>query len=400
MNVLKKLYCRAFQAGFKLAFPFLPYREPEILKNVSEIADKIVELKLNNALLVTDGFLKKSGMTDGIENALKAKGIKCAVYSGTQPNPTVENIEECLKIYKAEKCQCLIAFGGGSSMDCAKATGARAVYPKRSVKSLGGNLRIYRKLPPLFAVPTTAGTGSEVTVTAVVTDSVQKHKYTMNSFPLIPAYAVLDPEVTYSLPKSLTASTGMDALTHAVEAYIGRATTKETRRLSKEAVKLIFENIETAYNDGTDRKARENMLLAAYKAGIAFSKSYVGYIHAVAHSLSGQYNTPHGLANAVLLPVVLKDYGECIYKKLHELGICAGVSDSSDSDEVGAKKFIKAIFEKNEKLGIPKTISGINECDIPKMSKYADKEGNPLYPVPKLMNAKELEKYYYAVMEK
>ena len=192
----------------------------------------------------------------------------------------------------------------------------------------------------------------------------------------------------------------MDALTHAVEAYIGQSTTRETRKLSKDAVKLIFENIETAYNDGHNTEARRNMLLAAYKAGISFSKSYVGYIHAVAHSLSGQYNTPHGLANAVLLPVVLKDYGECVYKKLHELGICARVAKHSDSHKDGAEKFINAIVKMNEKLGIPKTIEGIMEKDIPQMSYYADKEGNPLYPVPKLMNAQELQKYYYAVMER
>lgn len=248
-------------------------------------------------------------------------------------------------------------------------------------------------------MPTTAGTGSEVTLAAVITDSDKKHKYTMNSFPLIPKYAVLDPEVTYTLPPHLTASTGMDALTHAVEAFIGRSTSSETRRLAKEAVKLIFENLELAYKDGANETARRNMLTAAYKAGIVFSKSYVGYVHAVAHSLGGQYNVPHGLANSVLLPIVLEDYGAAVYKKLHILGICAGVSKESDSHKHGAEKFIAEIKAMNKRMGIPETISGIEKSDIPQMARYADKEANPLYPVPKLMNAKELEKIYYQVAD-
>ena len=247
----------------------------------------------------------------------------------------------------------------------------------------------------LIAIPTTAGTGSEVTITAVITDDKKKHKYTMNNFTLIPSYAVLDPKVTYTLPPHLTATTGMDALTHVVEAYIGKSTSKETRRLSLEATKLIFENIEIAYNDGTNHLARENMLIAAYKAGIAFSKSYVGYIHAVAHSLGGQYNIPHGLANSVLMPIVLKEYGKSAYKKLYELGIAAGVVSKKDTYEAGAKKFIQAIIELNKRMNIPETLDGIKEKDIPIMAKHAAKEANPLYPVPKLMNKKELEQFYY-----
>lgn len=236
-------------------------------------------------------------------------------------------------------------------------------------------------------------------MTAVITDSEKKHKYTMNDFTLIPSYAVLDPTVTYSLPPSLTATTGMDALTHAVEAYIGGSTTKETRRCALEATELIFKNIETAYSDGANHTARKNMLEAAYKAGIAFSKSYVGYVHAVAHSLGGQYNVPHGFANSVLMPIVLEEYGETAHKKLHQLAVAAGVAAERDSDAEGAKKFIAAIKELNSRMGIPETISGIKKEDIPLMASHADKEANPLYPVPKLMNAKELEKFYYAVAD-
>lgn len=399
MNLWKKLYCRVYQWAFHAALPILPYREPKILESNEKIAKEIKALHLTSALIVTDGFLRQSGLLSSLENALKENDIRYDVYDETRANPTVENVEEAFRRYRAQKAQCLIAFGGGSVMDCAKAVGARAVYPKKTLDALKGNLKIFRRLPPLFAVPTSAGTGSEVTVTAVITDTEKKHKYTINAFPLIPRYAVLDAKNTYTLPPHLTATTGMDAMTHAVEAFIGRSTSKETRQRAKEAVKLIVENIETAYREPENQSAREHMLHAAYQAGIAFSKSYVGYVHAVAHSLGGQYNVPHGLANSVLLPIVLEDYGAVIYDKLYELSRYAGLADDGDTSEAGAKKFIAKIKALNQAMNIPTTIQGIREEDIPVMAGHADKEGNPLYPVPVLMDAKELEKFYRAVME-
>lgn len=399
MNKAYKIFCRVFQTAFHLALPVLPYREPKICGSINGIPNILKEQDVDSVLLVTDEGLRSRGNTAALEELLENNNIHCAVYDKTCANPTAKNVEEARGVYIKEKCQALIAFGGGSSMDCAKAVGARIAYPKKSLSQLKGLLRVLRKIPTLIAIPTTAGTGSEVTVTAVITDTKAKHKYTMNNFTLIPSYAVLDPRVTYSLPKHLTATTGMDALTHAVEAYIGGSTSKETRALALEAVRLVFGNIEAAYQDGNNRKARENMLQAAYKAGIAFSKSYVGYIHAVAHSLGGQYNIPHGLANAVLMPIVLEEYGETVYKKLHELGIAAGVSLETDSHKIGAKRFIKAIRELNLRMDIPETLSGIQKKDIPVMAKHAAKEANPLYPVPKLMNAKELEQFYYKVAD-
>ena len=192
----------------------------------------------------------------------------------------------------------------------------------------------------------------------------------------------------------------MDALTHAVEAYIGGSTTSQTRRWAKDAVTLIFQNILTAYNEPENAKARENMLIASNYAGSAFSQSYVGYVHAIAHSLGGAYNIPHGLANSVLLPIVLKEYGKAAWKKLSQLSVLVGLADKKESIESAANKFIDAIKDLNKKLGIPETLKGIKEEDIPELSRRADKEANPLYPVPVLWNAKELEKFYYKVMEK
>ena len=398
MNTFKKIYCRTFQACFRLAMPFMPYREPEILNSVAEVEPLLQKLGVNSVLLVTDKMLRLFGATAKLEKFLTEANIKCVVYDETCPNPTVNNVEAARELYVKENCEALIAFGGGSSMDCAKAVGARIAYPHKTVNQMKGLLKVLKKIPTLIAVPTTAGTGSEVTITSVITNSEIKHKSTMNSFPLIPAYAVLDPEVTLTLPPHLTSTTGMDALTHAVEAYIGGSTTKETRTYAKEAVKLIFENLETAYADGKNEIARRNMLRAAYIAGIAFSKSYVGYVHAVAHTLGGQYNVPHGLANAVLMPIVLDEYGESAYEKLHQLAVAGGIAKKSDDVAESAKRFIQEIRDMNKRMNIPSGFENIVPSDIPMMADHADAEANPLYPVPKLMDAKELEKLYYNAM--
>ncbi len=395
METSQKIYCRAFQAAFRLAMPFMPYREPDILNSVAEVAPLIEKLEIKSVLLVTDKMLRQFGTTTKLEQSLADAGIKCVVYDETCPNPTVNNVEDARAFYVLNRCKAIIAFGGGSSMDCAKAVGARIAYPTQSVNEMKGLLKVVKEIPPLIAIPTTAGTGSEVTITSVITNSEIKHKYTMNSFPLIPKYAVLDPEVTLTLPPHLTATTGMDALTHAVEAFIGGSTTRETRAYAKEAVKLIFENLEIAYADGKNEGARRNMLRAAYIAGIAFSKSYVGYIHAVAHTLGGQYNVPHGLANAVLMPIVLDEYGETAYEKLHQLAVAGGISKENDDVAESAKKFIQEIRNMNARMNIPTGFTNIVEADIPMMAEHADAEANPLYPVPKLMDAKELEKIYH-----
>lgn len=398
MNTLRKIYCRAFQKAFHIAIPFLPYRKPKIAGSVKELPEIIMRHKCTHVLIITDGGIMKLGLTRRLEKALKEAGIPYTIYDKTVANPTTVNVREALELYHKEGCDAIIGFGGGSSMDCAKAVGACAVKPNQSLAQMKGILKVHKKLPLLMAVPTTAGTGSETTLAAVITDADTRYKYAINDFPLIPRYAVLDSKVTLSLPPFITATTGMDALTHAVEAYIGNSTTIDTRRDALKAVKLIFENIDIAYEHGDNIQARRNMLHASFYAGCAFTKSYVGYVHAVAHSLGGQYNVPHGLANAILLPLVLREYGSCIDKKLHRLAIAAGLADKNTPDHEAAELFIRAIEEMKERLGIVNIVKEIQETDILKLAHYADKEANPLYPVPKLMDASELEKFYYMLM--
>lgn len=398
MNTLRKIYCRAFQKAFHIAIPFLPYRKPKIAGSIKELPEIIMRHKCTHVLIITDGGIMKLGLTRRLEKALKEAGIPYTIYDKTVANPTTVNVREALELYHKEGCDAIIGFGGGSSMDCAKAVGACAVKPNQSLAQMKGILKVHKKLPLLMAVPTTAGTGSETTLAAVITDADTRYKYAINDFPLIPRYAVLDPKVTLSLPPFITATTGMDALTHAVEAYIGNSTTIDTRRDALKAVKLIFENIDIAYEHGDNIQARRNMLHASFYAGCAFTKSYVGYVHAVAHSLGGQYNVPHGLANAILLPLVLREYGSCIDKKLHRLAIAAGLADKNTPDHEAAELFIRSIEEMKERFGIVNIVKEIQETDIPKLAHYADKEANPLYPVPRLMDASELEKFYYMLM--
>lgn len=224
-----------------------------------------------------------------------------------------------------------------------------------------------------------------------------RHKFAINDFPLIPKYAVLDPSTIHTLPPHIAASTGLDALTHAVEAYIGRSTTKQTRSDAEKAVKLIFKNLDAAVSHESIA-AESAMLQASHYAGRAFTRSYVGYVHAVSHSLSGKYDLPHGWTNAVLLPLILKHYGSAAQKKLAKLALCAGIGSTGDNEAVLANKFIEAIVEKNHQYNIPAKIDAIKAEDIPLLASYADKEANPLYPVPVLWDAKELEKIYREVL--
>ena len=394
MNALKRCWCRIFQGAFRLAIPLLPYRRPEQLPGVAALPGRLADRGCESVLVVTSPSVAKMPGTGRLLDALAEEGISCVVYDKTVPNPTTDTVEEALTLYRRGSCQAIIGIGGGSSLDCAKAVGVRVVLPHKPLSRLGGVLKVRRPLPPLAAVPTTAGTGSETTIAAVITDAGTRDKYAISDFPLIPDYAVLDPEMTLSLPPRLTASTGMDALTHAVEAFIGRSTTKDTREDALAAVELIFANLERAYRDGSDLEARRNMLTASFRAGCAFTKSYVGYVHAVAHSLGGAYNVAHGYANAVILPVALRAYGPAVYPRLARLAQAAGLAHPGMEERQAALAFITGVEGLNARCGIGTAIPELRPADIPALARHADREANPLYPVPVLMDAQELEQIY------
>ena len=390
---VKKAFFRVYQQTFRVAMCIFDWSEPTLLEGpgaIRKLPDFIKSKGLNKVLVVTDKGLMGIHLLDSLFEELDKAGVEYVVYDGTQPNPSIENIEDARQLYVDNNCQGVIAFGGGSPMDCAKAAAARVTNPKISVKKMRGVLKLHHKLPPFFAVPTTAGTGSETTLAAVVTDTATHEKNAINDIRLKPRFAVLDPELTVGLPPHITSTTGMDALTHAVEAYIGKSNVKSTEEYAEKATKMIFKNIETAYKDGKNIEARDQMLKASFYAGQAFTRAYVGYVHAIAHNLGGHYGVPHGLANAIILPYVLEYYGETAHKRLAKLAVIAGVkTDGTDKEK--AEAFIEAIKTLNKNMNIPDGFDMVQEKDIPVIVERALKEGNPLYPVPKIMDKADCE---------
>ena len=351
---------------------------------------------ITKPLIVTDKGIVNTGILKIITDILDGDNIPYSIYDKTVPNPTDENVTEGVAQYKADGCDGLISIGGGSSHDCCKGIGillsnGGAIYQYEGVD------KVNHMLPHYIAINTTAGTASELTRFCVITDKERHVKMSIVDWFLTPNVAVNDPVLMVGMPPSLTAATGMDALTHAVEAFIGRSTTPYTRKMARQAVQLIHDNLLEAYEHGDDMRARRNMLSAAYKAGVAFTRSYVGYVHAIAHSLGGRYGIPHGLANAIILPHMLRAYGEVAVPKLADLARMAGIAPATAQDSLAAEAFIDWVDRMNEALGIPKYVSGIRRSDIPQMASHADAEANPLYPVPLIMDRLELEHMYEVV---
>lgn len=381
---LYKVYCRVFQAMLKIGNCFLDYRVPDCIEGqgcVKRMPELLKKDNVNHILLVTGPNITRSGLNHSLMEALDKAGISYTVFNHIGANPTSDMVEEGVKLYNENNCQAIIAFGGGSPMDCAKGIGARIARPGKSVAQLQGLLKVCKKIPPFYAVPTTAGSGSETTVAAVITDTATHRKAAIMDTHLIPRCAVLDPELTVGLPPFTTACTGMDALSHAVEAYTNHTyNTRLEDDLSRQAVRLIYDNLLSAYMDGSDMVARQNMQKAAFCAGRAFTRGCVGYVHAVGHTVSGLYNIAHGLAMAVILPHVMRQYGPAAYPRLAELADVCGIKGCGNAEK--ANGFILWIEDMNRKMGLPNGLDMIKEQDIPQMIKWAMKEGNPLYPTP------------------
>ena len=376
---LKNVYCRAYQVCFAVGARLLPWRRPECITGLGSFArvpSLLAERGVRKPLIVAS---RRQSQTPAFQEML-GHLAGWSLYTGVTANPRVETVEAIAAQYRRSGCDGFVAVGGGSPMDAAKAAAALIARPGRTVAQLGGLLKVRCRVPPLVAVPTTAGTGSETTIAAVVTGS-DHHKYAINDLCLIPQVAVLDPALSASLPQDVTAQTGMDALTHAVEAYIGRFyNTAETRRMAERAVAGIFRHLPEVCRDGGNLGARQAMLAASYQAGFAFTRAGVGNVHAIAHTLGGLYGTAHGLANAVLLPIVLEDYGAAAYPRLARLAHLVGIQEASA--EASARAFIAEIRAMNARMGIPDHFDCIRSEDIPLMASWACREANPVYPVP------------------
>ena len=355
--------------------------------SVKQLCEGIAQFGLKKIFLVTDKPLVELGLIDGAKQVLQEQGLEVTVYDGVLPDPTFKLINDGLTLLKSSQSDGVLAFGGGSTMDAAKIMALAAANDMAPEDLVGLNKA---KLPclPLFVVPTTAGTGSEVTVVAVPSDDETHAKQPVADNKIVPAACALDPTIMTGLPPLITSATGMDALTHAIESYIGNWGTPETRRLGSAAVKLIFQHLPTACEDGNNLASREAMALASYYAGLAFSKAFVGFVHAISHQLGAHYGIPHGLGNAVVLPHVLEYSKVEAQQKMAELMVSAGLGEATEGEAALAQKLIDKVVELNDRVGIPRGFEQIKREDIAEISAGACKEGNS-YPVPKYMDLQD-----------
>ena len=398
---LEVLWCRTFQGVLKIGNYFMGYRMPKYLEGPGRIQDLGVFLReraVNDVLVVTGSGMVRRGQVQPMLDGFDANGIRYTLQTYDTTDPTSDDVELGYKTYKENGCKSIVAIGGGSRIDCAKGIAAKAVHPRKTVAQLQGLLKVHRPIPTFIAIPTTAGAGSETTVAAVITDSATHRKAAINDPFLIPKYAVLDPQLTVGLPPYTTATTGMDALAHAVEAYTNKTyNTKLEDKLAKKAVKLIHDNLLTAFEEGSNLEARQNMQLGAFYAGRAFTRGCVGYVHAIGHTLGGLYGVAHGLAMAVLLPHVMRQYGAAAHKRLAELADVCGIGGANDAEKADA--FLRWIDETNRKMGLPDKFDVIQDQDIDQMITWAKNESNPLYPVPVIWGQEDFRQLIESVRQ-
>ena len=396
---LFKCYARSYQEIMKQGARLLDWTPPMLLRGdgiLKILPDTLSARSYKKALIVTDKGIREVGLMDSLLDGLEKNNIAYSIYDGTVPNPTDQNVREAAEQYDKNRCDAIIGFGGGSALDCAKGTALVAGTGNADLKKYQGLLKVRKKLPPVIAVPTTSGTGSEGTIATVITDSAHHMKYAISDLVLLPEIAVLDAELTAELPKTIAAHTGMDALSHAVESYTNRSNTKETRKMAETAVKLIYDNLPAAVHGG-NKTARDHMLYAAYLAGRAFTRSYIGNVHALSHQIGAKYAVTHGEANAIVMPYVLKEYGATVHADLAKLADCAGVTSEEDSDKVKTEKFIHSVLEMNKDFGISDHIPDIDGSDIDDMASYSYDEANPDYPVPVIFSKEKFKEMYRKV---
>lgn len=393
------LWCRTFQAVLRFGNYFMGYRMPYCLEGpgkIRELGAFLKEKRINDVLVVTGEGMIRRGQVQPMLAGFDENGIRYIIQQYKTTDPTSDDVELGYETYKNYDCKAIVALGGGSRIDCAKAIAAKVVHPRKSVVQLQGLLKVHHPIPAFVAIPTTAGAGSETTVAAVIVDSQSGRKASINDPFLIPKYAVLDPELTVDLPAHITATTGMDALTHAVEAYTNQTyNTKLENQLALESVRLIHENILAVYEDGSDLEARQNMQRAAFYAGRAFTRGCVGYVHAIGHTLGSLYGISHGLAMSVLLPCVMRTYGKAIHKRLADLADICGIQGENDAEKADA--FLTWIEDVNAKMGLPNSFDMIRDEDIDQMITWAQKEANPLYPVPVVWEREDFRQFIESI---
>ena len=371
----------------------LPIAQPILLVGPGasgRLGQVIGDFAHRRVLVVTDAVIARLGLLRPLLDALAAAGTAYVVFDRVTPDAPIPVVEQGIAVFRKEACDAIVALGGGSAMDAAKVIGLAAANDK-SPRELVGYFRGRHAPGPIYAVPTTAGTGSEVTVAAVISDPASHKKLVIADTRIVPRMAALDPCLMTGLPGPVTAATGMDALTHAIEAYIGQWSTGSSDRMALAAVAMIYRNLPRAFADGQDLAAREKMALASTFAGLAFTRANVGNVHAIAHQLGGLYHTPHGLANAIMLGPVLRFCSEAAQARLAALALHAGVGRQDEPEAELARRFLVSVAALNRSLGIPQHLDALREQDIPELAQAACHEADGNYPVPRVMSREACE---------
>src|SRR5690625_3941216 len=388
--MLEKAFLRCYMQLFKLLSYLVPYRWPQTFTGsgaTKQLLTHIAKQKHRHILLVTDQGLLDLGLLDPIYEQAKALKLQVSTYAGILPDPTVKQIEAGLKQLQHAEADAVLAVGGGSVIDGAKLIAARALNNKPVMK-MTGLLHVEKGMVPLYVIPTTAGTGSEVTIAAVVTDTEAQEKLAVIDHRIMPTAAAIDGEIMTGLPPAITAATGMDALTHAVEAYLSHISIASTDEQALAAAKLVFDNLEKAVKAGADLSVRQNMAKASHLAGMAFTKAGVGYIHAIAHNLGALYHLPHGLANAIVMPYVLRFSLPNAKERMAQLARHCGLSQSPDV-ETAAQALIDKIIAMNQAFEFPAHPPQLEERHFAQITTNARAEARFTYAVPRYMTQAE-----------
>ncbi len=400
MNLIKKSFVRLYQGIIYLLKPMVGIKEPvmRIEEGALTKVDEILYLHfLKKAFILVDPVINRLDLIAPLKKDLAAKNIHYVIYDQISQNPSTNEIDraylEFLKYYKNYHDVALIAVGGGSTLDAMKGLKIKLVKKGRPLERYRGLLKVHHpKTPLMIGVPTTCGSGAECTLAAVLTSTQTGHKFIINDPSIIPSYAILDPNLLKTLPKHLLANTGMDALTHLIESFIGRSNTKKTKEYALLALKKIHDNLLKAYFDQENNiNYLSEMLLASYYAGNAFTRGYVGYVHALGHAFTSLYHIPHGEINAILLPLVLTRYGKSAKKKLAILSDTLNLTPSKQSNKEKALAFISYIKNLVKELGLPTSLEiKYNFIEVSRIASLAYKEATPDYPVPLLLDQNEL----------
>nr|WHW29743.1 putative iron-containing alcohol dehydrogenase [uncultured bacterium] len=395
---MKILYYKLRAAVVTRLLRWIPRDAPMILKGAGsslELADQLAVLGYKKVLIVSDKILRELGVLDELLARLEKNAVATVIFDGVLPDPAFDQVQAGEKVYRENNCDAVFAVGGGSVLDAAKMISMLHTNPG-PIKSFEGTQPCKNSGVPLFVAPTTAGTGSEITFVAVITNPDTHDKLPVVDSKMIPHYVALDAALMRGMPASVTAATGMDALTHAVESYLSTASTAQTEVKAVAAVRLVFDYLLVAYRDGDDLQARDAMAMAAFYAGAAFGKTSVGYVHGIAHQLGRVCGTPHGNANAMVLPEVLRAYGSCINPQLAELARAVGIE--ADDEAALASRFIESIAAMRSQMDMPTKPKALKEADIPEITRQALAEAGSLYPVPRYMSAAEIREIVVALV--